>query len=806
MRKILSELRHGIRRLVRSPGYTAVALVSLALAIGANTAVFSVVRGVLLEPLPYPNAHELAYVWLDNRRQSIHDDITSWPNFSDWRSQNSSFTAMAGYDATTSQLTGQGDPLEVATTFGSEDFFRVLGIQPARGRVFTKDEFQPGKDTSAVLGHGLWQRLGAREDLVGSTLNMSGRALTVVGVMPPGFAFPERSELYIPLAPDVQLREQRSSFWLPVIGRMKPGVDIEAAHADLQLIGDRIEQEFPENEGYGVRAVSMLSYQVRDVATGLWLILGVVAGVLLIACANLANLMLLRATANRRALAVRAAIGATWWVLVRHQLAEAILLAVVGALLGLGLAQLALRGLGVLVATLLPRAENVALDLSVLLFTTLVTLVTTLAFGVLPALWSSRIDASDALREGGRGQTGGRLATVSRNSLVVAQVAVAMTLLIGAGLALRSFLNLLDVDAGLELDRAAVTRITLPSARYPDAPPRNAFLGRLIERLAATPGIEAASLSSSVRMEHIHSSSTFTIEGRPPVDRSQRAELPIDAVWPGYFDVLGVKLVAGRMIDARDTADSTQVAVVNQTFADEFFPDGKAVGARYVYGDAGDGDEPPNWITIVGVVQDSYRRGRDQPVRMESWLPYSQYAPRRVDVVMRSSLPNDVLARAFREHVAALDPLLPVKPVERVGTLFEFDAAPRRLSLTLLGAFALVAVVLAVVGVYGVIAYGVSQRIGEFGVRLALGADSTRLQSMVLKQALVLVGAGIVAGIIGALVSARLADAMLFGVGSADPVSYAAAALVFIGAASAACLLPARRAARTNPTEALRYE
>lgn len=805
MRKVLGELRQGIRRLVRTPGYTAVALVSLALAIGANTSVFSVVRGVLLEPLPYPEAHELAYVWLDNRRQSIPDDITSWPNFMDWKSQNTTFASMAGYNTTVVQLTGQGDPLEVVATYGSEDFFGVLGVRPANGRVFASDEFETGKDTTVVLGHGLAQRLGGGAGLVGSTLEVSGKTMTVVGIMPPRFAFPERAELYLPLAPDPDLREQRGSFWLPVIGRTKPGVGIEAANADLQRVGDRIEASYPENEGYGVRAVSMLKYQVRDVASGLWLMLAVVAGVLLIACANLANLMLVRAAANRRALAVRAALGASRWALVRLQLAEALVLAFVGAVLGIGLARLSLAGLESLVASLLPRADNVGLDPGVLGFTTLVTFATAIAFGVLPALWSSRVEGADALREGGRGQQGGRFASASRGVLVVAQVAIAMTLLVGAGLALRSFWNLLEVDTGLELDRAAVTRLAVPAARYPDAAPRIAFMGSLVDRLAASPGIESASLSSSVRMDHIHNSASFTIEGHPPVDRAQRAELPIDSVWPGYFDVLGVRLVAGRPIDARDTAESTPVALVNETFAKTYFPDGTAVGARYVYGDA-DGEEPPRWITIVGVVQDTFRRGRDQPVRMESWLPYAQRATRSVDVVMRSSLPNDVLERTLREHVTSLDPLLPVKPVERVGALFEADAAPRRLTLSLLGAFALVALVLAVIGVYGVIAYGVSQRTGEFGVRLALGAGAGRLQAMVLKQGLTLVGAGIAIGILGAFVSARLAGTLLFGVGNADPASYLAAALVFLAVASAACLLPARRAARTNPTEALRYE
>jgi putative ABC transport system permease protein len=806
LRRSLTELQHGFRRLVATPGYTIIALLSLALAIGANTAVFSVVRGVLLEPLPYPNAHELAYVWLDNRRQSIPDDITSWPNFMDWKTQNTTFASMAGYYDTRVQLTGQGEPLEVAATYGSDGFFDVLGIGAASGRLFAREEFADGKDNAVVLGHALWQRLGGRPDILGSTLNVSGRALTVAGIMPPGFAFPDRAELYLPLVPSEDLREARGSFWLPVIGRVKPGVDIAAAHADLQVIGDRIEKEYPGGEGYGVRAVSMLKYQVRDVASGLWLILAVVAGVLLIACANLANLMLVRAMAQRRTLAVRAAIGATRWALVRHQLAESVVLAAVGAGLGVGLAQVALGALQGLVADMLPRAGNISLDLPVLAFTTAVTLATAFAFGVLPALWSSRVKGADALREGGRGQVGGRLATLSRRVLVIAQVGIAMTLLVGAGLALRSFWNLLEVDPGLELDRAAVSRISLQSTRYDEQPARVAFMAALTERLNATPGIESASLSSSVRMEHIHNSAIFTIEGRPPVDNADRDELPLDSVWPGYFDVLGVKLLAGRGIDARDVAGGTPVALVNETFAKKYFGTGAAaVGQRFVFGDAAP-DDTNNWLTIVGVVEDTFRRGRDQPVRIESWLPYRQRAQRTNDIVIRSSLPNDVLSRTLREHVAAIDPLLPVKPVERVGALFEADAGPRRLSLGLLACFALVAVVLAVIGVYGVIAYGVSQRIGEFGVRLALGAGPARLHAMVLRQGMALVGIGVLVGIVGALLSARVAGSLLFGIGGADPASYVAAAALFALAAAAACVLPARRAARTSPTEALRYE
>ncbi|HET7845603.1 MAG TPA: ABC transporter permease, partial [Xanthomonadales bacterium] len=762
-----------------TPGYTAIALLSLALAIGANTAVFSVVRGVLLEPLPYPNARELAYVWLDNRRQSIPDDITSWPNFMDWKAQNTTFRDMAGFYTTTVQLTGRGEPLEVDATYASDGFFDVLGIPPAAGRAFAREEFERGKDTTVVLGHALWQRLGGRPDIVGSTLDVSGRALTVVGVMPPAFAFPDEAELYLPLAPEPSLREARSAFWLPVIGRMKPGVDIAAAHADLQVIGERIEKQFPESEGYGVRAVSMLKYQVRDVASGLWLILAVVAGVLLIACANLANLMLVRAMAQRRALAVRAAIGASRWALVRHQLAECVVLAVVGAALGIALAWAALAALQGLVAQMLPRAGNIALDLPVLGFTIAVTIATAFAFGVLPALWSSRVKGSDALREGGRGQVGGRLASLSRRVLVVAQVGIAMTLLVGAGLGLRSFWNLLEVDPGLDLERAAVSHVSLASTRYDEQPARIAFMAALMERLAAVQGIQRASLSSSVRMGHIHNSGIFTIEGRPPVDNANRDELPLDSVWPGYFDVLGVPVVAGRAIDARDTADAPRVAMVNEAFANKYFASAQdALGHRFAF--TGSPPEDPNeWLTIVGVVHDTFRRGRDEAVRIESWLPYAQRAQRSNDIVIRSSLPNDVLSRILREQVAQVDPLLPVAPVERVGALFEADAAPRRLSLGLLSCFALVAVVLAVVGVYGVIAYGVSQRTGEFGVRLALGAGPGRLHAMVLRQGMSLVGAGVLLGVVGALVCAQLAGALLFGVGGADPASYVAAAALF---------------------------
>ena len=806
VRVALTELRQGVRRLVDAPGFTVIALLSLALAIGANTAVFSVVRGVLLEPLPYPDASALTYVWMDNRNQGIPDDITSYPNFVDWKNQNTSFAGIAGYTTTLVQLTGAGDPQELVATLASEAFFDVLGVAPLIGHGFSDDQFVDGQDNTVVLGHGLWQRqFGGDTGALGRTVDLGSGPVTIVGVMPEGFAFPASAQVYLPLAPDPQTREARQAFWLPVIGRLKPGVSLAAARSDMQVIGERLAREYPGNEGFGVSVEPMLGYQVRDVASGLWLILGVVAGVLLIACANLANLMLVRAVTRRRALAVRAALGATRWALVRHQLAECVLLAVAGAAVGIVLALLALAGLQDLVQSLLPRTDNIALDRGVLLFTLVVTAATAFGFGVLPALWSSRVQGSEALREGGRGQAGGRLATLSRRALVIGQVAVAMSLLVGAGLALRSFWNLLEVNPGLELERAAYTPLVLPQGRYADQSQRVAFNRELLARLDATPGVDAASLTSSVRMDHIHSSSNFTIEGRVPAGDQAPQELPLDSVMPGYFRTLGVRIVAGRDFDARDTAESAPVAIVNQTFAERYFPDGNVLGQRFVYGAPAVGSDT-DWITIVGVVEDSYRRGLDKPVRMESFLPYAQRATRRVELVMRSALPDAVLARAVREHAQALDPLLPVKPVQRVGALFEADAAPRRLSLLLLGCFALVAVVLAVVGVYGVIAYGVSQRTGEFGVRIALGAGPARLQRMVLRQGLLLVSAGVALGAIGALLAAQLAGALLFRVGSADPLSYLAAAVLFVAAAAAACLVPARRAARTSTTEALRYE
>jgi putative ABC transport system permease protein len=624
--------------------------------------------------------------------------------------------------------------------------------------------------------------------------------------MPPGFAFPERAELYVPLAPEASTREQRGGFWLPVVGRMKPGVDIATAHNDLQVIGERIERQFPENEGYGVRAVSMLKYQVRDIASGLWLMLAVVAGVLLIACANLANLMLVRASAHRRALAVRAALGATRWVLVRHQLAEAVVLAVVGAVLGIGLAWLSLRGLQSLVATLLPRADNVSLDLGVLLFTTLVTLATVLAFGVLPALGTSRVKGSEALREGGRGQQGGRFASASRSVLVVAQVAIAMTLLVGAGLALRSFWNLLEVDPGLDLDRAAVTRLGVPATRYPDAPPRLAFMGSLVERLAATPGIEAASFSSSVRMQHIHTSSTFTIEGRPPVDRAQRAELPIDSVWPGYFDVLGVRVVAGRAIDARDTAESTAVAMVNETFAKAYFPNGDAVGARYVYGDPdADGDSPPNWITIVGVVQD-YRHYRlPEPMGPALYMPIAAYAPSMETVVIRvrSGDPAAVLPSA-RRVIGELDPEV---PPYRVLTFEQATAASlwrQRFQGFVVGVFAGLALLLAAVGIYGVISYAVAQRTREFGVRAALGAQVRDIMMLVLRSGARLAAAGVTLGLLGGLSVTRYLESLLYEVRPRDPAIFALVALGLGAVALIAVSVPAWRATSVDPLVAMR--
>ncbi|MGH9837363.1 MAG: ABC transporter permease [Blastocatellia bacterium] len=799
MQTLWQDLRYGARMLMKKPGFTLIAVLTLALGIGANTAIFSVVNGVLLRPLPYLDSEQLTWVWMDNRQEGIAEDIASWPNFEDWRAHNQSFQGMAGVRDRRFNLTGTGEPEELNGANVSANFFDLMRVGPQYGRAFSAEEEQEGRDQVVVIGHGLWQqRFGGDAQLVGQTLSLNGQPHTIIGVMPPGFQFPNKTEIWKPLVPDAQLRTARSAFWLPVIGRLKPGVTRAQAQTEMTGIAQRLEQQYPNsNRGFGVNVVLMHEQLVGKLRTALWVLLGAVACVLLIACANVANLLLARAAARQKEVAIRAALGASRGRVVRQLLTESVLLAAVGGGLGLLLARWGLDALVALAPSDLPRAASITIDRRVLFFTLGLSLLTGVVFGLAPALQSSKLALSEVLKEGGRGTGGGGQRT--RSALVVAEIALALVLLVSAGLLLRSSWRLQQVNPGFNPERVLKVRLSLPPSKYREGAQAAAFYQQLLERLRALPGVQAAGATSSVLLNKVHNSSGILIEGRP-APNGPRPELPMDSVSPGYFQAMDMPLVQGRQFNEQDKADGLPVAIVNETMARRFWPNEDPLGKRFNFGDGG------RWWTVVGVVRDSRRQGLDAPVRIESFLPHTQRPLRAMEVVLRTTDHPLAMTRTVRSAVWSLDGDLPVSEIQSVEQMLGARVAPRRFNLLLLGLFALVAMLLAAVGIYGVMAYSVTQRTHEIGIRMALGAGQGAVLKLVVGHGMVLTLLGVATGLAGAFALTRLMTILLFGVSATDPLTFSVIALLLLLVALLACWIPAQRATKVDPMIALRCE
>ena len=799
MQTLIQDLRYGARMLFKQPGFTLIAIFTLALGIGANTAIFSVVNALLLRPLPYPDSEQLAWVWMDNRQEGIAEDITSWPNFEDWRTQNQSFQGMAGVRDRRFNLTGTGEPEELNGANVSANFFDLMRVSPQQGRAFSADEEQEGREQVVVIGHGLWQRrFGGDAKLVGQTLSLNGQPHTIIGVMPPGFQFPNQTEIWKPLVPDAQLRTARGAFWLPVIGRLKPGVTRAQAQAEMAGIAQHLEEQYPNsNRGFGVNVVLLHEQLVGKLRTALWVLLGAVACVLLIACANVANLLLARAAARQKEIALRAALGASRGRVVRQLLTESVLLAALGGVSGLLLARWGLDALVALAPSDLPRAESITIDQRVLFFTLGLSLLTGVVFGLAPALQSSKLGLSEVLKEGGRSTGGGGQRT--RSALVVAEIALALVLLVSAGLLLRSSWRLQQVNPGFNPERVLKVRLSLPPSKYREGVQAAAFYQQLLERLRALPGVQAAGVTSSVLLNKVHSSSGILIEGRP-APNGPRPELPMDSVSPGYFQVLDMPLVQGRQFNEQDKADGLPVAIVNETMARRFWPNEDPLGKRFNFGDGG------RWWTVVGVVRDSRRQGLDAPIRIESFLPHAQRPLGAMEVVLRTTDNPLAMTRTVRSAVWSLDGDLPVSEIQSVEQMLGARVAPRRFNLLLLGLFAFVAMLLAAVGIYGVMSYGVTQRTHEIGIRMALGAGPGAVLKLVVGHGMLLTLLGVAAGLAAAFALTRLMTTLLFGVSATDPLTFSLIALLLLLVALLACWIPARRATRVDPMIALRCD
>lgn len=802
MRGFGKTLRYAYRSLRGSKSTSLAVISTLALGIGVTTAVFSIVYGVLLRPLPYPDSDRLVRVWLSNPRQGIDKDITSYPNFADWRAQSRSIQGMAAVASAARNLTGAGEPRELSGAAVSEGYFGILRVAPVLGRVFTPEEESLGGPNVVILSHELWAtQFGSDPAIVGRALSLSGVPYEVVGVMPRGLG---EQDFWIPLRPSADLRESRGALWLPVIGRLAPGVTLEQAQTEMSAIARRLEQSYPEaNDGTGVLLEPLRASIVGDVRQPLLLLLGAVALVLLIACANIANVLLVRGTARRTEMAVRAALGASRRQLAMQVGVESLLLALAGGALGVLAAYACLQWLMGLAPPSLPRLDAIRLDGSVLGITAAVTVLCGMLFGLVPALEAGGRGPAEAIRQGGRGAVGGSAAERLRPVLVVSQFALAVMLLAGAGLMLRSFAKMQDVDPGFDASHVALVRLNLPASKYETPEQVNAFYDELLTSLRATPGVESADAISDFVLGRLPNSASIVVEGIELPQALERLPVAYDAVTPGFVRTSRMRMLSGRGLLPTDKQGSSRVALVSETMARTFFRGADPVGARFAFGVP---DSEDGWITIVGVVADARRSGPVEPVRPYVLMPHAQYTTRRLDIVIRATGEPLALLPQVRAAVHAIDAAQPIAGVRTLEQAFGETVAPRRFLMVLLSIFGGAACALAAIGIYGVMAYVVVRRTREIGVRIALGAPPGRVQRLVIAQAMAQAGIGLALGVAGALLLGGQIRAQLFGVAPGDPTTLVATVGLLALVALFASWLPARRAAAVDPTTAMRVE
>jgi putative ABC transport system permease protein len=813
MGTLLKDIRYAIRGLLKRPGFTAVAVITLALGIGANAAIFSAVHSVLLRPLPFSEQDRLVVMWKQD--QTVNQPLVelSIAEFNDWRSQSSSFesltampTSVYGYGYV---LTGRGEPVQIESARVSADFFSTLRVRPLLGRAFTSDDDRPGAARVVILSNRLWrQQFNADANVIGQTITLNDNGFSVVGVMPANFEFPKGADLWSPLSATMGggALENRSAVFLQVVGRLKPGITIAQTEAEVNTIISRIAREHPETEAAQHRVVvtPVVGYIFGNARPALWLLLAATGLLLLIACANVANLLLARATSRRRELAVRMALGAGRLQIVRQLFTESMLLAVTGAALGVLLAYWLIDLLVLAAPSDIPRLEGVGLNPAVLAFTAGVTVLTAVIFGLVPALTVSKVNVGEVLNDGGK-TAGERQGNRLRGLLVVAEVAVTVVLLIGAGLILRSFIKLQQVDAGFDRNNILTFQLRLYGKKYSDQKSRANFYQRLIERLETQPGVVAAGavlirpLEGTIGWDVPYSLATQS------VDEARRNRVPnFEVVTPHYFQSVGLPLKAGREFTEHDDAESSKVVILSEAMARAIFPSGTdPIGQRIKLFDPTDPDS--SWRTVAGVVGDArYRELRE--ARWDVYVPYRQFAFPVRYVTIRTASDPSAFAEVVRRQVAELDPNQAVAAMKTTSQLFSENVARPRFNSLLLSLLSLVAALLAAVGVYGVMNYAVQQRTREIGIRVALGARSMDVLKMVLRSGMRLALTGITIGVVTAFAITRLLTSLLFDVGPTDTMTFIAVPLTLIVVVLLACYIPARRATKVDPLVALQYE
>ncbi len=801
METFIQDVSYGLRTMRKNPGFTLIALLTLALGIGANTAIFSVVNAALLRPLPLDHPEQLVLVYSRTGREARN--YVAYPDLRDWQAQSQSFAHLSAIVPQSVNLTGRAEPGRVIGGFVSTNFFKMLGVEPAAGRAFLPGEDEAGAERVVVINHIVWRdRFGADPNLIGQTLTLNGQLFTVVGIMPEAFRFSWSDvDVWLPIQHYPNFTLDRGKTSAAVLGRLKPGVTTRQAQAEMETISARLAKQYPEtNADRGINLVSFQAQLVELIRPSLLVLLGAVGFVLLIACANVANLLLSRSIARHKELALRAALGATRARLVRQLLTESLLLSLAGGVLGLLIGLWGMDALAANSAVDLPVGVTVKLDLAVLGFTASMAVLTGLIFGLLPALRFSRPDVHEALKEGGRTAGANLGSSGARGLLVVTQVALALVLLVGAGLMVKSFMNLLGVDPGFDPKNVLTLEYRVPRNKYPEPQQQWRFHEQVVARVQALPGVESAAVVLALPHGGNVGGANFILPDRPAPPAGQELRAQTNRADPHYFRTMGIPLLLGRVFAEQDQPNASQVVVINQMMARRYWPNDDPIGKQVRLLD------PEVTASVIGVVGDVKHFSLDEPELSQIYLAYAQHPHIFATLAVRTSSEAMSFSNAVRGAVWSVDKDQPVWKVRTLEWLLDRSLGPQRFLMLLLAVFSALALVLSAVGIYGVMSYAVSQRTREIGVRLALGAQPRDILRLVVKQGFVLAFIGIVIGLVTSLALTRLMKSLLFGVSATDPVTFAVIALLLASIALLACYVPARRATKVDPMTALRYE
>ena len=808
---MFQDIQYGLRMLAKNPGFTAIAVLTLSLGIGANTAIFSVVNGVLLRDLPFPESDRIVTLWENNTTDGLERDDVSPANFLDWRDRQKSFEDLAFANPFSFDYVADGEPVTIRSALVSKGFFDVLGASPLHGRVFAPEEYEAGKDKVVILSYGLWQRrFGSDPKVIGTKLTLDEEPMTVVGVMRPDFRlhlFDVDEEMWGPEVITDDLKSRRKATYFKVIGRLKPGITIEQARAEMTGIANNLAAEYPAtNTGIGVTAITLPDHLSGKWRLALFILLGAVGFVLLIACTNVANLLLARGADRERELAIRAAMGAGRWRLLRQLLTESLLIAILGCGIGILLARWCVHLLVAFNPADIPRLDQVSVDGTTLIFVTAIGFFTALLFGIAPALKFSRPNLQRSLKEAGptlAGTTSHRL----RGALVVTEIALAVVLLIGAGLLMRSFVTLINVDPGFAIDRVASLQVFIWD-RYTTPDQRRAYVAETLQRIEQMPDVEAAGITTALPIleSSAMTSVPISIDGQPPRPAGQEPVAQNSIATAGYFNAIGARLLRGRLFNQFDTGSSLRVAVINDTMAKRYWPTEDPIGRKFSLRSGGRSEPGPVTLEIAGIVSDLRQDGLDKNPRPEFFRPHAQAPSGSLIYVIRTRSDAAALIPALRASIWKTSPGQPFYSVTTMDRLVSDSLKARRFNVALLGAFAGLALMLALTGVYGVMSFVMRQRTHEIGVRVALGAKARDIATLVLKHGFRLAIIGTVIGALAAFALTRLMSALLFGVTATDPATFVAVAVLIPVIALIACYIPARRAMKVDPLVALRYE